>query len=65
MDAQVKRVLKTADYQENRKMVPVKSGELLVELGPVSRVCDSCEQPLPGDECAFCPHCGHQMADVA
>ena len=34
MDSRVKRVLKTANYQETKKMVPVRDGELLVELEP-------------------------------
>jgi len=38
-DAMVKRVVKTADYSEDRKMVPVKEGELLVELAPAPTLC--------------------------
>ncbi|MEI3479336.1 MAG: biotin/lipoyl-containing protein [Bilophila sp.] len=46
----VKRVLKTADYKETRKMVTVREGELIVELGPVPRLCtnEAC-RPSPAD----------------
>ena len=38
IDGMVKRVLKTADFKENKQMVSVREGELIVELGPVPRV---------------------------
>lgn len=61
VDGIVKRVLKDADFQQNKKMVPVKEGELLVELGPVPRSCPSCKEPLSRDEYNFCPYCGHNV----
>ncbi|NEP77023.1 MAG: pyruvate carboxylase [Okeania sp. SIO3B3] len=59
----VRRVLKDADFQENKKMVPVKEGELLVELGPIARACRGCHEPLQHDEYSFCPYCGVSMDD--
>jgi len=61
MDAMVKRVLKSADYANDRKMTPVKEGELLVELSPVTRDCPSCRQPVSEDNYKYCPHCGQPM----
>ena len=61
LDATVKRVLKNADYANDRKMVPVKEGELLVELAPVSKDCPGCRQPVGDDGFKFCPNCGQQM----
>ena len=60
IDGVVKRVLKTADYSESKQMIPVREGELLVELGPVSGVCanPACGKPLPADNFTFCPYCG-------
>ncbi|MDR0339779.1 MAG: pyruvate carboxylase [Desulfovibrio sp.] len=60
MDAVVTRVLKTADYRESKKMLPVREGELIVELGPVPLRCANpkCAKPLPADGCLYCPHCG-------
>lgn len=57
-DAMVKRVLKTANYSESRKMVPVKEGELLVELAPAPTLCGTCAQPLTSPDFKFCPFCG-------
>lgn len=56
----VKRVLKTADFKENKKMIPVREGELLVELGPVPKVCpnEACAHPITDKEARFCPFCG-------
>ncbi|MDY0132101.1 MAG: pyruvate carboxylase [Desulforegulaceae bacterium] len=54
----VKRVLKTADYQNDRKMIPVRDGELIVELEPVSeKLCSKCGADLD-DKFYFCPSCG-------
>jgi pyruvate carboxylase len=41
-------------------MVPVREGELIVELGPVPAVCRNpeCGKPLPADTFTFCPFCG-------
>ncbi len=59
VDGLVLRVLKSADYQARKEMTPVREGELLVELGPVPRLCPNagCGKPLT-KEGAFCPHCG-------
>jgi len=57
-DALVKRVLKTANYSEDRKMVSVKAGELLVELAPAPTLCATCSQPVVSNDFKFCPHCG-------
>ena len=59
-DAMVKRVLKTADFKENKQMVSVREGELIVELCPVPRTCrnEACGQPIPMENISFCPYCG-------
>ncbi len=59
----VKRVLKTADFKENKKMVPVREGELLVELAPAPRLCPnpSCQHPLADPDASFCPRCGCRL----
>lgn len=61
VDGMVKRVLKSANYQEDKIMVPVKEGELLVELGPAHKVCPTCKAPLASDEFKYCPVCGQKM----
>ncbi len=61
VDGRVKRVLKTANFSEERRMVSVKGGELLVELEPIPLICESCGQPVPHDHCAFCPGCGAKL----
>ena len=63
VDGVVKRVLKTADFKENKQMVSVREGELLVELGPVPRICsnEACAQPIPMDNDSFCPYCGSRV----
>ena len=63
VDGIIKRVLKSADYRGTRKMVPVKEGELLVELGPVPLTCSNpaCGKPVPLDEAKFCPNCGQGL----
>jgi pyruvate carboxylase len=57
--AQVKRVLKSANYAEDRKMVPVREGELLVELAQLPRLCAACSTPLLVEDAKFCSSCGH------
>ena len=53
----VRRVVVAANYKVDRKMVPVKKGQLLIELAPPRRICLSCEAGL--DEAYhFCPQCG-------
>jgi len=63
VDGVVKRVLKTANYKENKKMVPVKEGELLVELGPAPNICDTCHKPVAVEEFNYCPFCGAMAAN--
>ncbi len=65
MDGRVKRVLKTAHYAEDRKMQPVKAGELLVELEAAPSMCDACAQPLLDVACRYCPHCGERLGEEA
>lgn len=57
----VKRVLKNANYQEDKIMVPVKEGELLVELGPVQDCCPTCKTPVLSGDFKFCPGCGQKV----
>jgi len=61
VDAVVKRVLKFADYPEDKKMVPVHEGELLVELMPAPRICPTCSQPIALEKSRFCPYCGQKV----
>ncbi len=64
MDGMVLRVMKTANFKEDNKMVSVVEGELLVELGPAPYTCPSCKEPVPMEDCAFCPACGNAMGDA-
>ncbi|WP_028574391.1 pyruvate carboxylase [Desulfonatronovibrio hydrogenovorans] len=57
----VRRVLKFADYQEDKIMVPVREGELLVELGPVPNTCSGCGNHIILEDCKFCPECGRRV----
>ncbi len=57
IDGVVKRVLVTANYKIDRRMVPVKKGQLLLELGPVVKGCTSCGAELV-EAYKFCPRCG-------
>lgn len=63
VDGLVKRVLKTADFKENRQMIPVQAGELIVELGPIPRICPNpeCGQPVPAANALFCSFCGTRL----
>lgn len=58
--AMVKRVLKTADYRQDKQMIPVKEGELIVELAPIPHLCanPACGKPIVDETFTFCPHCG-------
>ena len=63
VDGVILRVLKTADYKHNKEMVPVREGELLVELGPVPKTCpiENCGKPIPMEDMLFCPYCGGDL----
>jgi pyruvate carboxylase len=63
LDAMVRRVLKTADYRESKQMVPVREGELIVELEPVPKRCadPGCARALPSDTYVYCPYCGKKQ----
>ena len=60
----VKRVLKTANYSEDRKMVSVREGELLVELATAPTLCKKCEQPVASADFKFCPNCGEDTINA-
>jgi pyruvate carboxylase len=57
----VKAIHKTADFQSTKQMVPVRAGELIVELGPVPPACPECGKYHPMDNLRFCPFCGQPM----
>jgi pyruvate carboxylase len=57
----VKRVVKEANYKEDKKMIPVREGELIVELCPIPNICQDCAKPLSGNGSTFCPWCGKQI----
>lgn len=63
VDGIVKRVLKTADFRESKQMVYVHEGELIVELGPVPKICPNpaCGQPITQESTKFCPACGTKV----
>ncbi|MFH0925266.1 MAG: pyruvate carboxylase [bacterium] len=61
IDGIVKRVLKFANYREDKKMVPVRDGELIVELGPIIKTCTICTTPISNDGFNFCPNCGGKL----
>ncbi|MBR7069026.1 MAG: pyruvate carboxylase [Oxalobacter sp.] len=62
-DGIVKRVLKTADFKANKKMVPVREGELLVELGPIPQMCpnEACGHHIGSTDARYCPYCGTNL----
>ncbi|MDR0549350.1 MAG: pyruvate carboxylase [Deltaproteobacteria bacterium] len=57
----VKKIHRTADFQVTKQMVPVRAGELIVELGPTPLTCPHCQKRLPLDGLNFCPHCGQSL----
>jgi len=61
VDGIVRRVLKTANYKEDRKMLPVIEGELLIELASPSKICGICRKPVVIEDAGFCPYCGAGM----
>jgi len=62
IDGIVKRVLKTANYQETKKMIPVVNGELLVEVSPTANSCTHCNNPVDVNHQNFCPICGNTIS---
>ncbi|MBW2066747.1 MAG: pyruvate carboxylase [Deltaproteobacteria bacterium] len=65
VDGVVKRILKYANYQEDKKMVPVKEGELLMELAPLSSTCDNCKHAIVVEGGNYCPYCGTRLMERA
>ncbi len=61
LDAMVKKVLKKADFKKTKRMVPVRAGELIVELAPLPHFCNACRKPLPIAELSYCPYCGAEV----
>ncbi len=60
VDGVVKRVLVFADYKADKKMVPVKKGQLLMELALPRERCANCNAEInEGDK--FCSECGSKM----
>ncbi|MFC1573413.1 biotin/lipoyl-containing protein, partial [Candidatus Eisenbacteria bacterium] len=53
----VHRVVVQANYKVDRKMVPVKKGQLLIELSAPRSRCAKCEAELE-EGFKFCPQCG-------
>jgi pyruvate carboxylase len=61
----VVKIHKTADFENTKEMVPVRAGELIVELGPVPETCSSCGSYLPVDQkISFCPFCGGDLSHL-
>jgi pyruvate carboxylase len=58
----VKKIHRTADFQVTKQMVPVRAGDLIVELGPLPLTCQRCHEPLPKEGLKFCPYCGQSLA---
>ena len=61
VDGLVKKVLKRADFRTTKQMVPVRAGELIVELAPLPHFCNNCRKALPIDELSYCPYCGAEV----
>jgi pyruvate carboxylase len=58
IDGIVKRIVKIADYREDKKMVSVREGELIIELGPMVKICSNCAESASGGKQNFCPGSG-------
>ncbi len=61
----VQRVAKSANYKHTRKMVPVKEGELIIELAAIPRLCsnEECQKPIQLNM-QYCPHCGNHIEEM-
>jgi pyruvate carboxylase len=62
--AVVKKIHKTADFKHTKQMVPVRAGELIVELMPVPARCQVCHEPQPAANLKFCPYCGAKQTPL-
>ena len=56
----VKRVLVFADYKADKKMIPVKKGQLLIELAVPRERCRNCNAQINKED-KFCPNCGSKL----
>ncbi len=61
VDGIVKRIVKYANYQKDKKMVPVKEGSLLIELSPISSTCKYCKKIILLEDSRYCPYCGSRL----
>jgi pyruvate carboxylase len=60
IDGVVSRVLVFADYKADKKMVPVKKGQLIIELAPPRERCKDCNAQI-NEEDKYCPNCGNKL----
>jgi pyruvate carboxylase len=60
VDGVVKRVLVFADYKADKKMIPVKKGQLLIELAVPRERCRKCNAQINKED-KFCPNCGSKL----
>jgi pyruvate carboxylase len=60
----VKKIHKTADFKHTKQMVPVRAGELIVELSPIPSRCQICHEAMPAPNLKFCPHCGAKQTPL-
>lgn len=61
VDGVVKRALVSADYKADKRMVPVRKGQLLMELAPPRERCTSCNMEI-NEKDKFCSECGSKLA---
>lgn len=61
-DGIVKNVLKFADYKNDKKMIPVKECELIVELSEIPNTCNKCNFHITNEDYDFCPSCGNKLS---
>jgi pyruvate carboxylase len=57
-DGMITRVLKSANFPQDKKMFPVVEGELIIEIGPIPTACEQCREPIILENSNFCPNCG-------
>ncbi|MFH1075595.1 MAG: pyruvate carboxylase [Pseudomonadota bacterium] len=63
VDGIVKRVLVFANYKADKKMAPVKKGQLLMELAPPRDMCGNCKSEID-EKAKFCSQCGAKTAII-